>query len=150
MPKLARQVLVLTSFALNIVGLVLLIRWLSQTDFMFGHYSGPPALIFASMFLLAFGAVSGIVWYIDGAVALARRRPDAPGKRFTKTGIAQGILLIPFILLSLLVVGLGIIQISVDIADEFDLAVLPRDDGNSHGIAVAQQKLVNHGSRMMG
>ncbi|MCL4218836.1 MAG: hypothetical protein KJ052_17775 [Candidatus Hydrogenedentes bacterium] len=134
MPKSARQVLVLTSFAVNIVGLVLLVRWLIQTDVMFDHYSGPPALIVTSMLLLAFGAISGIAWHVDGAIALARRQPDGPGKRFTKTGIAQGILLIPFILLSVLVVGLGIIQLSADIADKFDLTALPEEGGAGRGL----------------
>jgi len=92
MTRFTRRLILLLAFALNFFGLVLFVKWLAQTDVMFGHYEGPAALVFASTGLFCVGVFASITWY--GSVLIGRsREPRDPDKK-RWPGILAGVLLL--------------------------------------------------------
>ncbi|MBN1868846.1 HEAT repeat domain-containing protein [Candidatus Sumerlaeota bacterium] len=68
---------------LNAAGICLFLVWLGQTDFMFGHFTGPPERILAALCLCAAGLAATLAWLVGATRRrrLARSMPERPAER---------------------------------------------------------------------
>ena len=90
----SRPVQAALAFPINVLGLTLFFWWLMQTDFLFGHFTGPPPLLYASTCVLALGIMVSFAWYANALYDIFRQRERT---RRRGAGIITGIFL--FILL---------------------------------------------------
>jgi hypothetical protein len=100
--------------AAQIAGLFTFGRWLLQTDFMFGHYTGPMPLLRTALAILGVGAGTALVW-IGRAIYVEIRSKDT--MTWTGAGIFGGLVLIA---LSVVTIFCGILGVAA-ILDDMDV-----------------------------
>ena len=57
-------VLKILSIGLNVAGIAMFVRWLGRTDFMFGHFKGPPEWILMALGLCSVGLAAATAWIV--------------------------------------------------------------------------------------
>lgn len=76
MQRMVPILLAALAIVLNVSALANFLVWLSQTDFMFGHFKGPPESLMAALILSVLGVLSTIAWL--AALFLSPRHPTRP------------------------------------------------------------------------
>ncbi len=54
----------LSAIGLQVAALVAVVRWLGQTDWLFGHYQGPAFLVAVARWGAAFGVGTAVIWLV--------------------------------------------------------------------------------------
>lgn len=90
----SRPIQAALAFPINALGLALFFWWLLQTDFLFGHFTGPPPLLYASTCVLALGIMVSFGWFANALYDVFLKKEHT---RRRGAGIVTGVLL--FILL---------------------------------------------------
>ncbi|UCD50225.1 MAG: HEAT repeat domain-containing protein [Phycisphaerales bacterium] len=103
-----RVVVGLAATTLNIVAIVYFLRWVGQTDFMFGHREGPPSYILTAFWLALIGVIATAAWFLIGLHRkLIARKSTQEKSAFSGWMWFQGITLIVLLLPACLTVWCG-------------------------------------------
>lgn len=92
----------------NIVAIVYFLRWIGQTDFMFGHKEGPPGYILTALWLALIGVIATAAWFLIGLHRkLIARKSTVEKSAFSGWMWFQGVTLIVLLFPACLTVWCG-------------------------------------------
>jgi len=92
------------------IGLVVFLAWLTETDFMFGHFSGPKYMIITATFFAFAGILLFVCWIYTGIKKLIDPTRESSTKGQIAKEIIKAVSLIALTLLSCIIILIGVCE----------------------------------------
>lgn len=112
MHAFVRRLVAVLGVAVTVAGIVSFGQWAVKTDFMFGHFKGPPEPLIRSVYLLSIGVAGNLAWCAMAVLNVARAlRGGSPKGRTIGRGLLAGVPMVLLLVPSLLFLLIGVTEI---------------------------------------